>query len=87
MTNTTLINKLQKALNKEYGAFGRIVVREGEHSQIEVIFEENEYLYEALNCYDITMYDTVSAFIDNILAPYGLYMELENSCIGTIWTV
>ena len=87
MTNATLINKLQRSLNKEYGEFGRIIVREGERGQIEVIFEENDYLYEALNCYDVTMCDKVNAFIDNILSPYGLYMELENSCIGEIWNI
>ena len=85
--NSTIINKLQKVLDKKYGKFGRIIIREDEKGIIEVIFEENDYLYIALNCYNVTMYDEVNEVIDKILSPYNLYMELENNCVGKIWSI
>ena len=85
--NSTIINKLQKVLNKKYGEFGRIIIREDEKGIIEVIFEENDYLYTALNCYNVTMFDEVDEVIAKILSPYNLYMELENNCVGKIWSI
>lgn len=85
--NSTIINKLQKVLDKKYGEFGRIIIREDEKGIIEVIFEENDYLYIALNCYNVTMFDEVDEVIDKILSPYNLYMELENNCVGKIWSI
>ena len=85
--NSTIINKLQKVLDKKYGKFGRIIIREDEKGIIEVIFEENDYLYIALNCYNVTMFDEVDEVIDKILSPYNLYMELENNCVGKIWSI
>ena len=85
--NSTIINKLQKVLDKKYGEFGRIIIREDEKGIIEVIFEENDYLYIALNCYNVTMCDEVNEVIDKILSPYNLYMELENNCVGKIWSI
>lgn len=85
--NSTIINKLQKVLDKKYGEFGRIIIREDEKGIIEVIFEENDYLYIALNCYNVTMFDEVDEVIAKILSPYNLYMELENNCVGKIWSI
>lgn len=85
--NSTIINKLQKVLDKKYGEFGRIIIREDEKGIIEVIFEENDYLYIALNCYNVTMFDEVDEVIAKILYPYNLYMELENNCVGKIWSI
>ena len=85
--NSTIINKLQKVLDKKYGKFGRIIIHEDEKGIIEVIFEENDYLYIALNCYNVTMFDEVNEVIDKILSPYNLYMELENNCVGKIWSI
>lgn len=83
---TTIINKLQEVLNKEYGIFGDIIVRQSNKERIiEVIFEENDYLYEALNCYDLEMNEKVNNTLEEVLESYGLYMELYNSCIGHIY--
>ena len=83
---TTIINKLQEVLNKEYGIFGDIIVRQSNKERIiEIIFEENDYLYDALNCYDLEMNEKVNNTLEEVLEPYGLYMELYNSCIGHIY--
>lgn len=82
---TRLVNKLQRKLDKEYGIFGDIIVKESDdRHNVQIIFEENDYLYEALNCFSITMYDEVEAFINTILDKYGLYFELESNCVATI---
>lgn len=86
MEAKTIINKLQKVLDKEYGIFGNIIVRESDRENVvEVIFEENDYLYDALNCYDFEMNERVNNTLEKVLEPYGLYMELYDSCIGHIY--
>ena len=78
-----ICKKLNDKLTKEYGEYGNIICTiEGDH--VKVIFEENDYLYYALN-FDMESNDKVSNYIDNILEKYDTYYELENSCIMTIF--
>ena len=81
------LNKICKELNdkltKEYGKYGNIICSI-ESNHVKVIFEENDYLYYALN-FDMEAYDKINTFIDNILEKYDTYFELENSCIMTIF--
>ena len=78
-----ICKELDNKLTKEYGEYGNIICTiEGEH--VKVVFEENDYLYYALN-FDMESNDKVSNYIDNILEKYDTYYELENSCIMTIF--
>ena len=78
-----ICKELNDKLTKEYGEYGNIICTiEGDH--VKVIFEENDYLYYALN-FDMESNDKVSNYIDNILEKYNTYYELENSCIMTIF--
>ena len=78
-----ICKELSKKLTKEYGEYGNIICSI-ENNYIKVVFEENDYLYYALN-YDMEANDKVSNYIDNILKKYDTYFELENSCIMTIF--
>ena len=78
-----ICKELNKKLTKEYGEYGNIVCTI-ENNYIKVVFEENDYLYYALN-YDMEANDKVDSFINNILEKYDTYYELENSCIMTIF--
>ena len=78
-----ICKELNKKLTKEYGEYGNIVCSI-ENNYIKVVFEENDYLYYALN-YDMEANDKVDNFINNILKKYDTYFELENSCIMTIF--
>ena len=78
-----ICKELNKKLTKEYGEYGNIVCTI-ENDHIKVVFEENDYLYYALN-FDMESNDKVSNYIDNILKKYDTYFELENSCIMTIF--
>ena len=78
-----ICKELDNKLTKEYGEYGNIICTiEGEH--VKVVFEENDYLYYALN-FDMESNDKVSNYIDNILEKYDTYYELEYSCIMTIF--
>lgn len=78
-----ICKELNDKLTKEYGEYGNIICTiEGDH--VKVIFEENDYLYYALN-FDMESNYKVSNYIDNILEKYDTYYELENSCIMTIF--
>ena len=78
-----ICKKLNDKLTKKYGEYGNIICTiEGEH--VKVVFEENDYLYYALN-FDMESNDKVSNYINNILEKYDTYYELENSCIMTIF--
>ena len=78
-----ICKELNKKLTKEYGKYGNIICTiEDDH--IKVVFEENDYLYYALN-FDMESNDKVSNYINNILEKYDTYYELENSCIMTIF--
>ena len=78
-----ICKELNKKLTKEYGEYGNIICSI-ENNYIKVVFEENDYLYYALN-YDMEANDKVDSFINNILEKYDTYFELENSCIMTIF--
>ena len=78
-----ICKELNKKLTKEYGEYGNIVCTI-ENDHVKVVFEENDYLYYALN-YDMEANDKVDSFINNILKKYDTYFELENSCIMTIF--
>ena len=78
-----IMEELNKKLTKEYGEYGNIVCTI-ENDHVKVVFEENDYLYYALN-YDMEANDKVDSFINNILKKYDTYFELENSCIMTIF--
>ena len=78
-----IMEELNKKLTKEYGEYGNIVCTI-ENNYVKVVFEENDYLYYALN-YDMEANDKVDSFINNILEKYDTYFELENSCIMTIF--
>ena len=78
-----IMEELNKKLTKEYGEYGNIVCTI-ENNYVKVVFEENDYLYYALN-YDMEANDKVDSFINNILEKYDTYYELENSCIMTIF--
>ena len=85
--NSTIINKLQKVLDKKYGEFGRIIIREDEKGIIEVIFEENDYLYIALNCYNVAMCDEVDEVIDKMdeaLNPAALLGTADSMNFGSL---
>lgn len=76
-----ICKELNKKLTKEYGEYGNIICSI-ENNYIKVVFEENDYLYYALNFdYEEKVYN----FIDGILEKYDTYFELENSCIMTIF--
>ena len=76
-----ICKELNKKLTKEYGEYGNIVCSI-ENDHVKVVFEENDYLYYALNFdYEEKVYN----FIDGILEKYDTYFELENSCIMTIF--
>lgn len=76
-----ICKELNKKLTKEYGEYGNIICSI-ENNYVKVVFEENDYLYYALNFdYEEKVYN----FIDNILKKYDTYFELENSCIMTIF--
>ena len=76
-----ICKELNKKLTKEYGEYGNIVCTI-ENDHVKVVFEENDYLYYALNFdYEEKVYN----FIDGILEKYDTYFELENSCIMTIF--
>ena len=78
-----ICKELNKKLTKEYGEYGNIICSI-ENNYVKVVFEENDYLYYALN-YDMEANDKVDSFINNILKKYDTYFELENSCIMTIF--
>lgn len=78
-----ICKELNKKLTKEYGEYGNIICSI-ENNYVKVVFEENDYLYYALN-FDMVSNDKVSNYIDNILKKYNTYFELENSCIMTIF--
>ena len=78
-----IMEELNKKLTKEYGEYGNIVCTI-ENNYVKVVFEENDYLYYALN-YDMEANDKIDSFINNILEKYDTYYELENSCIMTIF--
>lgn len=76
-----ICKELNKKLTKEYGEYGNIICSI-ENNYVKVVFEENDYLYYALNFdYEEKVYN----FIDGILEKYDTYFELENSCIMTIF--
>ena len=76
-----ICKELNKKLTKVYGEYGNIICSI-ENNYIKVVFEENDYLYYALNFdYEEKVYN----FIDGILKKYDTYFELENSCIMTIF--
>ena len=77
--------ELQTKLDKQFGEYGEILVRNDGNCLIEVIFEENYFLYDALNCYVLAFNVEVENFFDKILQKYDTYMELYNSCIGHIF--
>ena len=81
-----ICKELDNKLNKRYGKYGNIICLI-ENNHVKVIFEENDYLYYALNFlnFDMEAYDKINTFIDNILEKYDTYFELENSCIMTIF--
>ena len=78
-----ICKELDNKLNKRYGEYGNIICLI-ENNHVKVIFEENDYIYYALN-FDMEAYDKINTFIDNILEKYDTYFELENSCIMTIF--
>ena len=78
-----ICKELSKKLTKENGEYGNIICSI-ENNYIKVVFEENDYLYYALN-YDMEANDKVDSFINNIFKKYDTYFELENSCIMTIF--
>lgn len=78
-----ICKELNDKLNKEYGECGNIICSI-ENNYVKVVFEENDYLYYALN-FDMEANDKVDSFINNILEKYDTYFELENSCIMTIF--
>ena len=80
-----LTMELQTKLDKQFGEYGEILVRNDGNCLIEVIFEENYFLYDALNCYVLAFNVEVENFFDKILQKYDTYMELYNSCIGHIF--
>ena len=76
-----ICKELNKKLTKEYGEYGNIICSI-ENNYVKVVFEENDYLYYALNFdYEEKVYN----FINNILEKYDTYYELENNCIMTIF--
>ena len=79
-----ICKELNKKLNKEYGEYGNIICTIENDDHVKVAFEENDYLYYALN-FDMEANDKVDSFINNILEKYDTYFELENSCIMTIF--
>ena len=80
-----LTMELQTKLDKQFGEYGEILVRNDGNCLIEVIFEENYFLYDALNCYVLAFNVEVENFFDKILQKYDTYMELYNNCIGHIF--
>lgn len=78
-----LTRKINTMLTKFAGDLGDFHLS-NEKDYIEIIFEENECLYQAFNCYNIALTDMLDKKFNEIL-PENLYYELENNCVARIY--